>query len=204
MALKLSIAVLSQFSSVENNSTKSPLKAMLFLFLIKSKVSLSTTQGTVMVRLEHVNLVMQDIQPTLDFLLIAFPHWKIRGEGDMVWGRAENAVPRHWLHVGDDDYYLTLNDNAQGEIRNVSSTQAGVAHLGFIVDDLEELILRLATCGFTVDISGQSHPFRQTVYYNDPAGFQFEFLQYGSDKPEEKNMYGGESGQVVRKYNDEK
>jgi catechol-2,3-dioxygenase len=145
---------------------------------------------------------MKDIKPTLDFLLLAFPHWNVRVEGELIWGRGKDAVPRHWLHVGDDDYYLTLNDNAQGHIRDVRSTQAGVAHIGFVVENLAELISRLAKHGFTVDITGQDHPFRQTVYYNDPAGFQFEFLQYHSDKPEEKNMYGGESGQIVRKAND--
>ena len=154
-----------------------------------------------MVRLEHANLVMQDIQPTLNFLLRAFPEWKVRGEGDMTWGKGEDAINRHWLHVGDDDYYLTLNDQAQGNIRDVKSVQAGIAHLGFVVDDLNSLISRLAEGGFTVDITGQEHPFRKTVYYNDPAGFQFEFMQYHSDKPEEKNMYGGESGQIKRKIN---
>ncbi|MGR6872386.1 VOC family protein [Pseudomonas sp. HK3] len=152
-----------------------------------------------MVRLEHANLVMNDIQPTLDFLLTAFPHWKVRGEGDMVWGKGEAQVHRHWLHVGDDDYYLTLNDNAQGDIRDVRSVQAGVAHLGFVVDDLSGVIARLSARGFTVDITGREHPYRKTVYYNDPAGFQFEFLEYSSDKPQEKNMYGGESGEILRK-----
>lgn len=151
-----------------------------------------------MVRLEHANLVVKEIKPTLDFLLVAFPEWKVRGEGEMVWGKGESAVPRHWVHVGDDDYYLTLNDNAQGEIRDVRSVQVGVAHLGFVVDDLQGIIDRLAEQGFIVDITGQYHPFRQTVYYNDPAGFQFEFLQYHSDIPAEKNMYGGESGEVKR------
>jgi catechol 2,3-dioxygenase-like lactoylglutathione lyase family enzyme len=152
-----------------------------------------------MVRLEHANLVVKEIKPTLDFLLAAFPKWTVRGEGDMVWGKEGSALTRHWLHVGDDDYYLTLNDNAQGEIRDVRSVQAGVAHLGFVVDDLEGIIERLALQGFSVDITGQNHPFRQTVYYNDPAGFQFEFLQYSSNKPEEKNMYGGENGEILRK-----
>ena len=150
-----------------------------------------------MVRLEHANLVMKDIKPTLDFLLTAFPQWKVRGEGDMVWGRGENATDRHWLHVADDDYYLTLNDNAQGEIRDVRSRQAGVAHLGFVVDDLAGIIDRLKQAGFSIDITGKHHPFRKTVYYNDPAGFQFEFMQYSSEKPEEKNMYGGETGELT-------
>ncbi|SFQ21893.1 VOC family protein [Enterovibrio norvegicus] len=152
-----------------------------------------------MVRLEHINLVMEDIRPTLAFLLTAFPQWRVRGEGDMTWGSAENASTRHWLHVGDDDYYLTLNDGAVGEIRDLKGIQPGVAHIGFVVDDLQSVIHRLSLKGFSVDIKGRDHPFRQTVYYNDPAGFQFEFLQYSSDKPSEKNMYGGESGELKKK-----
>jgi catechol 2,3-dioxygenase-like lactoylglutathione lyase family enzyme len=152
-----------------------------------------------MVRLEHVNLVMKNIQPTLEFLLAAFPQWRVRGEGDMTWGSGEHSSSRHWLHVGDDDYYLTLNDSAVGEIRDVKGIQAGVAHLGFVVDDLQIVIDRLSAKGFSIDITGRDHPFRKSVYYNDPAGFQFEFLQYSSDKPAEKNMYGGESGELVKK-----
>ncbi|MGF1908619.1 VOC family protein [Vibrio kasasachensis] len=151
------------------------------------------------VRLEHVNLVMQDIQPTLEFLLTAFPHWRLRGEGDMVWGSAENTASRHWLHVGDDDYYLTLNDSAVGDIRSVEGIQPGVAHIGFVVDDLQAVINRLLAKGIAVDIQGRKHPFRKTVYYNDPAGFQFEFIQYCSDKPAERNMYGGEYGELHKK-----
>lgn len=152
-----------------------------------------------MVRLEHVNLVVKDIQPTLVFLLTAFPEWRIRGEGEMAWGSDEHASSRHWLHVGDDDYYLTLNDSAVGEIRDVKGIEPGVAHIGFVVDDLQAVIDRLAAEGFNPDIKGRIHPFRQTVYYNDPAGLQFEFLQYASDNPAEKNMYGGESGELQKK-----
>ncbi|MDD1779752.1 VOC family protein [Enterovibrio sp. ZSDZ35] len=152
-----------------------------------------------MVRLEHVNLVMKNIQPTLDFLLTAFPEWRVRGEGNMAWGSAENGTSRDWLHVGDDDYYLTLNSNAVGEIRDTKGIQPGVAHMGFVVDDLQALIDRLLVKGFVVDIKGRNHPFRKTVYYNDPAGFQFEFLEYSSEDPAEKNMYGGESGDLEKK-----
>lgn len=152
-----------------------------------------------MVRLEHVNLVVKDIQPTLTFLLTAFPEWDIRGEGEMTWESGEEASSRRWLHVGDDDYYLTLNDGAVGEIRDVRGIAPGVAHLGFVVDDLQAVIDRLSVAGFNIDISGRVHPFRKTVYYHEPAGFQFEFLQYFSDKPAEKNMYGGESGELKKK-----
>ncbi|GIU47234.1 glyoxalase [Shewanella sairae] len=152
-----------------------------------------------MVRLEHVNLVVKDIQPTLAFLLTAFPEWRIRGEGEMNWAGGEHTSSRHWLHIGDDDYYLTLNNGAIGQIRDIKGIEPGVAHIGFIVDDLQAVIDRLAAEGISPDIKGRLHPFRQTVYYNDPAGFQFEFLQYASDKPSEKNMYGGESGELQKK-----
>ena len=152
-----------------------------------------------MVRFEHANLVMKDIQPTLEFLQTAFPKWKVRGEGDMTWGNGEHTSSRHWLHIGDDDFYITLNDSAVGEIRDTKSIRAGVAHLGFVVDDLQALVERLAAKGFRVDITGREHPYRKTVYYNDPAGFQFEFLQYLSENPAEKNMYGGESGELIKK-----
>lgn len=31
----------------------------------------------------------------------------------------------------------------------------------------------------------------------DPAGFQFEFIEYSSNKPQQKNMYGGEFGDLI-------
>jgi len=147
-----------------------------------------------MVRLEHANLVVTEIQPTLDFLLTAFPSWRIRGEGQGVWGNAQ----RNWLHVGDDDYYLTLNDNGQGEIRDLAGAAPGLAHLGFVVDELAPLMDRLIHKGYQVDIMGRKHPHRKTAYFIDPAGFQFEFMQYNTHKAADKNQYGGEHGELKR------
>ncbi|WP_315982985.1 VOC family protein [Aliamphritea spongicola] len=101
---------------------------------------------------------------------------------------------RRWVHVGNDDYYITLNDSAEGENRDIGGIQPGLAHLGFVVDDLAGLTERLWQQGYAIDILGMDHPYRKTVYYTDPAGFQFEFLEYRSDRPEERNLYGGESG----------
>jgi len=150
-----------------------------------------------MVRLEHVNLVVIDIEPTLHFLLTAFPKWNVRGRGEGTWG----STKRCWVHVGDDDYYITLNGQAKGQIRNINGITPGLAHLGFVVDDLDKIIERLTNSGFEIDIVGRDHPYRQTIYFCDPAGFQFEFIQYNSVKPEEKNMYGGESGELKHKTN---
>lgn len=145
-------------------------------------------------RLEHANLVVKDIQASLDFLLAAFPLWRVRGEGQGRW--ADRA--RNWLHVGDDDYYLTLNDGAEGEIRDLGGIAPGLAHLGFVVDDMDNLIQRLTSKGYEIDIVGRNHPHRKTVYFIDPNGFQFEFIQYLSSDAVLKNQYGGESGELVR------
>lgn len=145
-----------------------------------------------MVRFEHANLVVKEIQPTLDFLLTAFPEWQLRGSGKGRWG----GTVRRWVHVGNDDYYITLNDSAEGENRHIGGIQPGLAHLGFVVDDLAGLTERLWQQGYAIDILGMDHPYRKTVYYTDPAGFQFEFLEYCSDRPEERNLYGGESGDL--------
>ena len=147
-----------------------------------------------MIRLEHANLVVNHIQPTLDFLLTAFPDWQIRGLGEMKWG----DKPRNWLHVGNDDYYLTLNDGGEGGNRDLSGHNVGLAHLGFVVNDIDEITTRLQKKGYQVDVEGPGHPYRKNVYFVDPAGFQFEFIQYFSDQSNEKNLYGGETSSVKR------
>ena len=138
-----------------------------------------------MIRFEHANLVVKDIAATLAFIQTAFPTWQIRGQGGNNW----HGKPRRWLHVGDENYYLTLNDGAEGENRDLSEHAPGLAHLGFVVDDMDGVIKRLEAKGFQIAVSGGEHPFRKTVYFIDPAGFEFEFMEYLSDEPSERNRY---------------
>ncbi len=146
-----------------------------------------------MPRLEHINLVVHSLQPSQDFLLCAFPKWRVRGSGSNKWGDTK----RNWVHLGDDDYYITLNDGAQGDIRDLQSMAPGLAHVGFVVDDLAQLIQRMDHKDFSVSIFGQPHPHRRTVYYTDPSGFQFEFIEYFSKLAEQKNLYGHETGPLI-------
>ncbi len=138
-----------------------------------------------MIRFEHANLAVKEIGPTLDFLLTAFPEWEVRAEGTNTW----YGQDRRWVHVGDDNYYLTLNDNAEGEGRELSGHTPGLAHLGFVVDDLQSLINRMEGKNYPLDIKMGPHPYRKSVYYVAPSGIQFEFLEYASDKASEKNSY---------------
>lgn len=147
-----------------------------------------------MIRLEHVNLVVKDIEATQDFILTAFPHWKIRGKGESEW----YGIMREWRHIGTDDYYVTINQGNDEENRDLKSQSPGLAHIGFVVDDVDSVSNRLQKNGYEIATIGADHPFRKTIYFIDPAGFEFEFMQYLSEKPEQKNMYGGETSEITR------
>ena len=128
--------------------------------------------------------MVRDIPTTLDFYQAAIPHWQVRGgEGDWY------GKPRNWVHFGDDYQYLTLNDNGEGENRNLEGHQVGLAHFVFVTDDLESLIARLAEAGYPVDKPGADDTFRKNVYFIDPNGYEVEFIQYLSDIPAERNRY---------------
>lgn len=147
-----------------------------------------------MIRLEHVNLVVKDMKETLDFIQTAFPDWKVRGKGESEW----YGKFRNWLHIGTDEYYITLNQGTNDDNRDLKSHSPGLAHIGFTVDDMEAISSRLQKKGYEIATIGADHPFRKTIYFIDPSGFEFEFIQYLSNNPKEKNMYGGETSKITR------
>ena len=133
--------------------------------------------------LEHINLVVQDINKSLDFYQAAFPHWKIRTKGQATW----HGVKRSWLHFGDDYNYLTFNDNGQGENRDLTSNSIGLAHFAYVVSNLDALSQRMSKAGYEVEKRGPDNRYRRNVYYIDPDGFEVEFVEYSSDIPVERN-----------------
>lgn len=133
--------------------------------------------------LEHVNLVVTDINKSLSFYQAAFPHWRVRSKGQGEW----NGKPRTWIHFGDDYQYLALSDHGEGENRELAGYQVGLAHFAYVVTNLASLIQRMATAGFPVDKGSNLNPFRRNAYFIDPDGFEVEFIEYVSDIPEERN-----------------
>lgn len=134
-------------------------------------------------RLEHLNLFVKDMDKTMAFYGAAFPHWRIRTKGSGDW----HGHPRNWLHFGDDYNYLSLNDNADGEMRPHESHSVGMSHMGFVVTNIYAMIDRLRTAGFEIAKPGADNPHRRNVYFNDPDGFEVEFVEYSSDLPIERN-----------------
>lgn len=136
-------------------------------------------------RIEHINLVVREIEPTMDFLKIAFPHWKVRGSGKSDW----YGKPRTWLHFGEEDSYIALSDNGEGESRDLKGHKPGLAHIGFVVDDVDGIIARYADHGISPSSDKSEGLSRKNVYFTDSAGIELEFVQYTSDIPSERHDY---------------
>lgn len=136
-----------------------------------------------MTRIEHANIVVDDITPTLAFLQAALPHWKVRASGHSEW----YGKPRQWLHFGDDFSYLTLNDDGEGAPRDLSGHAQGLAHIGFSVTGLDALVERLQAAGYAPKQPIGVEPWRRNVYFIIPSGLEFEFVEYASDDPAQRN-----------------
>ena len=135
------------------------------------------------IRMEHANLSVRNLDESVRFLRSAFPDFEIRREG------THNG--HRWMHIGTDDTYIALNEATieTTERRVPYEGQPGVNHLGFEVDNVEALRDRLAAAGFRDSTYPNSHPHRKRVYFYDADGNDWEFVEYFSDKPGERNDY---------------
>ncbi|MBC3766874.1 VOC family protein [Neptunicella marina] len=133
--------------------------------------------------LEHVNLVVSNIDDMLSFYRAAFPHWKIRDQGKGDW----YGKPRTWLHFGDDYHYIALSDHGEGQNRELEGHSVGFAHFAYVTQNLDAVIKRLNDAGFEIAKPGGTNPYRRNIYFIDPAGFEVEFVEYLSDVPLERN-----------------
>jgi len=136
-------------------------------------------------RLEHANICVGDIEPVIHFLKTAFPEFQVRGEGISRDGT-------RWVHVGTSDTYIALGQARTDSGRHwiPYSGEPGVNHLAYEVDDVESLSVRLKAAGYVESTPPNAHPHRKRVYFYDPEGNDWEFVQYFSQDPAERNDYG--------------
>ena len=132
-------------------------------------------------KLEHANMAVRDIDGMIRFLQTAFPDFRIRGGSD-------NPKDR-WVHVGNDVAYIALNQAKSEDGWTPYTGKPGVNHLGFEVDDAEALRARLRAEGYRESTVPNAHPHRIRVYFYDPEGNDWEFVQYLSDDPAKRNDY---------------
>jgi catechol 2,3-dioxygenase-like lactoylglutathione lyase family enzyme len=127
--------------------------------------------------LEHANLNVVDLDGLVRFLCTAFPEFRVRYDSTGPDGA-------RWVHVGTDDHYVALNERARGDTHD-----RGFNHLAWVVDDIAALRERLIAEGFEESGVADRHPHRRRVYFHDPDGREWEFVQYLSVTPSERHDY---------------
>jgi catechol 2,3-dioxygenase-like lactoylglutathione lyase family enzyme len=136
------------------------------------------------VRLEHANLIVRDIDASIAFLQTAFPEFRVR---------ADQLDPdgTRWVHVGTDETYVALTAATVEPAERLAPYEGmpGVNHLAYEVDDVEALRERMAAAGYQNSTVPNNHPYRKRVYFLDPDGNDWEFVQYLSDDPGKRHDY---------------
>ncbi|MGD8418634.1 MAG: VOC family protein [Pseudomonadales bacterium] len=134
-------------------------------------------------KLEHANLSVVHTEEMERFLLTAFPDFRRRGEG-------EDSQGRHWRHVGNDTFYVALQTVPDSTSRTPYDNGTGLNHLGWEVDDLAALEIRMRAAGFAPNMAADDHPARRRRYFYDPDGNDWEFIEYLVEDVDARNDYG--------------
>lgn len=136
--------------------------------------------------LEHANITVSDIDEAIQFLTTAFPHFKVRGQGESE----SDGVIRKWLHIGTDETYIALEQISLEDQGNRTPYQdVGINHIGFVVNDVDSLIARLKEAGYSESISVEPHPYRKRSYFYDRDGIEYEFIEYLTNNRDKRNDY---------------
>ncbi|PVZ72206.1 VOC family protein [Pelagibaculum spongiae] len=135
--------------------------------------------------LEHANITVKSIAESEKFLVSAFPDFVIRGSG------RRPSDDRLWVHIGNQQVYLALNEMPQHKPLDLTDyAQDGVNHLGWVVDDLDAIDQRLQSSGYAEIIEFQEeNEYRRRHYYRDGNGFEWEFVEYLTERAEQRNQY---------------
>jgi catechol 2,3-dioxygenase-like lactoylglutathione lyase family enzyme len=136
------------------------------------------------IRLEHANLSVRDVDGTIRFLTSACPELRVRGRGP-------DCAGRRWGHLGTDETYLSLLEASRqpAEPFVPYAGEPGLNHLGFEVSDVAAVRARLLAAGYSETTVPNAHPHRTRVYFADSEGNDWEFVEYHSAVPSERNDY---------------
>ncbi|QSJ19429.1 VOC family protein [Nostoc sp. UHCC 0702] len=123
-------------------------------------------------RFEHINLGCKDIDVAKKFYQTLFPDWYVRAEGVFNGDR--------WIHFGNDQFYLALNDGYEQERVHQPYESIGINHIGFVIKDGEAITKLLEAEG--IEYYTMSAPeTKHRIYVNDPDGNEIELVQYNPE-----------------------
>jgi len=96
-----------------------------------------------------------------------------------------------WVHVGTYETYIALTQVTSEPPTRWTPYEGrpGMNHLAYEVDDVESLRERMQAAGYTDSTVPNSHPHRKRVYFYDPDGNDWEFIQYLTDDPALRHDY---------------
>ena len=137
-------------------------------------------------RLDHANLTVCDLDAAIRFLTTALPEFRVRGRGG-------DCASWEWVHVGDDASYVALLAAGGAAAATPYDGRPGLNHLGFEVDDVGALRTRMLAAGYRETTTPNAHPHRRRVYFADAEGNDWEFVEYLSRDPAERNDYAWEA-----------
>jgi len=123
-------------------------------------------------RLEHINLSCHDIEANRAFYQILFPDWYVRSE--------DRNDPRPWIHLGDDQFYISLNHTPDLSKVHAIYENIGVNHVGFVINNGDVMKVRLEENNinyYTLTAPEAKH----RIYVSDPDGNEIELVEYNPD-----------------------
>lgn len=139
--------------------------------------------------LEHANLTVPDIDQAIAFLCTIEPLFYVRRD---ALERLADGQTRRWVHVGNERVYIALQQaepGSQPQMPRRSYENYGVNHLAWVVNDFEAVLARLEQQGYRRGLLVPPEAYRKRAYYYDTAGFEWEIVQYLSEKDELRNAY---------------
>jgi catechol 2,3-dioxygenase-like lactoylglutathione lyase family enzyme len=131
---------------------------------------------------EHANITIKQLENTIHFLQTAIPEFEIRkqGQGDHY----------RWCHLGTKNSYIALQEVVEREESNRTPyLDIGINHIGIVIDSVSETRARLIDAGYQENELGADHPWRKRIYFFDKDGIEWEFIEYLSDDPAQRNDY---------------
>jgi catechol 2,3-dioxygenase-like lactoylglutathione lyase family enzyme len=126
------------------------------------------------IRFEHINVSCKNLEATQKFYQTLFSDWYVRSEGVFQ--------GRRWLHLGNNQFYLALNDETDQERLHTPYESIGINHVGFVIKDGEAMKKLLDAEGIEYyTMTATETKYR--IYVNDPDGNEIELVEYNPEYP---------------------
>lgn len=131
---------------------------------------------------EHANVTVRSIDETIRFLQTAIPDFAIRHQG-----QTDDYL---WCHIGTQQSYIALQEvTARLHPDRTAYRDVGINHIGIVVDNTDEVKKNLLAAGYLLNELNENSAYRKRVYFFDPSGIEWEFIEYFSVDPQLRNHY---------------